>query len=471
MRRILTRVGLLLLAALAVVPGSANAAELDILERLRALPGVTVVAERPALVPGARFFLLQVEQPADHATPAGPRFQQRAALLYRSDTAPTVLMHTGYGLSTYRGATELDGLLGANRLTLEHRFFGTSRPASNDHALLDIRQSAGDSHRVVQTFRPLLTGRWANTGGSKGGMTSVFHRYFYPDDVDATVAYVAPISFGPSDNRYVRFVDTVGDAECRARLATFQRTVLERRERLEPVYFDTFGPVPFAKVGFDRALETAVLELPFVFWQYLPPAACAFVPSPDASDVDVLMFVEGVSPASGYSDGLLDFYGAYFFQAATQLGYPRVDTSYLQEHVRYPQHDVPAVFASAPVTGHYDNPVAHQVASWVWQHGHRMLFINGELDPWSTTPYRVHAKADGYTFTVPGANHGSAAISSLRPEDRAVALERLGTWMNVDLGGSAARLSAASVTGRSASDVLPAYDVSASNPRRMPSDE
>ena len=41
-------------------------------------------------------------------------------------------------------------------------------------------------------------------------MTSVYHRRFYPDDVDATVAYVAPISFGAPDDRYIDFLANVG---------------------------------------------------------------------------------------------------------------------------------------------------------------------------------------------------------------------------------------------------------------------
>ena len=33
-------------------------------------------------------------------------------------------------------------------------------------------------------------------------MTAIYHRRFYPDDVDGTVPYVAPISFGAPDLRY-----------------------------------------------------------------------------------------------------------------------------------------------------------------------------------------------------------------------------------------------------------------------------
>lgn len=121
-----------------------------------------------------------------------------------------VLYSGGYGLSVFPSQYEPTALLGANQLSLEHRFFDFSWPASNDFTLLNIRQAAGDYHRIVQAFKPLYTRRWLTTGGSKGGMAAVYHRYFYPDDVDATVAYVAPNTHGLRDARFVRFLDQVG---------------------------------------------------------------------------------------------------------------------------------------------------------------------------------------------------------------------------------------------------------------------
>jgi hypothetical protein len=47
---------------------------------------------------------------------------------------------------------------------------------------------------MVTALRWAFPGKWINAGESKGGVTSVLHRRFYPCDVEATVAYVAPIS-------------------------------------------------------------------------------------------------------------------------------------------------------------------------------------------------------------------------------------------------------------------------------------
>ncbi|WNG31553.1 hypothetical protein F0U62_16010 [Cystobacter fuscus] len=78
---------------------------------------------------------------------------------------------------------------GAPRSPPPHLLGGASRPASNDLGLLTVQQAAGDYHRVIGAFKPLYSGHWLTTGGSKGGLAAVFHRAFYPDDVDATVAY------------------------------------------------------------------------------------------------------------------------------------------------------------------------------------------------------------------------------------------------------------------------------------------
>ncbi|AFE10024.1 Prolyl tri/tetrapeptidyl aminopeptidase [Corallococcus coralloides DSM 2259] len=195
---------------------------LDIAVRLEAIPGLTV-KENPngVNVPaGYRFFDLNYNQPADHAHPECQRFEQRVTLLHKADTSPMVLYASGYQVATGVGRSEPQQLLSANQLSVEHRFFDSSTPSPADWSHLTIRQSADDFHRLTQALKPIYTGKWVSTGGSKGGETVVFFRRFHPDDVDATVAYVAPIA-KRNDERFVTFQDIVGgDAQraCRERL-------------------------------------------------------------------------------------------------------------------------------------------------------------------------------------------------------------------------------------------------------------
>jgi hypothetical protein len=411
----------------------------DILAKLQSIPGVTVLEERRSPFPGTRFFRLLVEQPADHAKPQGERFGMRVNLLHRSESAPMVLAGGGYGLGNNPSRAEPTALLGANQLTVEHRFFGNSRPASNDWSLLDIRQAAGDYHRIVQLFKPLYSARWLNTGGSKGGMAAVYHRYFYPDDVDVSLPYVAPNTHGLNDVSYEHFVEQVGDADCRARLQDFQQDVLRRREELLPFMY-TLGSTFSVIGGEDRALEFAVVETSYYFWQYGNASFCAFIPAPGAPAEETFGFLDGVVGIGfTYGDADLDAFAAYYYQAATEIGWTRFSTNHLKGLLRYPGGDVPTSYLSIPVPKPFDQDLMLRVGHWVRNSGERMLFIYGGNDPWSARPFEVRERNDSYRFFVPGGNH-SARITQLPAAERDLALRKLFEWMGVSVPATGAAL-------------------------------
>src|SRR5438477_387591 len=70
-------------------------------------------------------------------------------------------------------------------------------------------------HAIVSALSTIYPGAKIAAGESKGGMTAVYYRRFFPDDVTATVAFVAPDMFAVPDTRFDGFFDTVGDASCR----------------------------------------------------------------------------------------------------------------------------------------------------------------------------------------------------------------------------------------------------------------
>lgn len=47
-------------------------------------------------------------------------------------------------------------------------------------------------------------------GISKGGQTTVYHRYFYPEDVEISVPYVAPLNLEKIDPRLEKFLSKLG---------------------------------------------------------------------------------------------------------------------------------------------------------------------------------------------------------------------------------------------------------------------
>jgi hypothetical protein len=407
----------------------------DILLDLQARPGVSGVTEVASSISGTRFFRFHLAQEVDHSAGGGPTFQQLVTLLYRSRTAPVVLATTGYGISQVPSQGEPTRLLSANQITMEHRFFNTSTPSPVDWTKLSISQSAADEHGVVAALKPIFSGKWLNTGGSKGGMTALFHRRFYPMDVDATLAYVAPINLSMEDPRYPPFIDARGTAASRLALEAWQQAVFSKRaEVLALLKADAASQgESFNHLGADRTLEFAVLESPFVLWQYGDAALAALVPPATASAQTLYSYLDQVNQGvvSAWGDSTLDYFQAYYQQCANQLGYPALKTSHLTG-LTYPGQDVPAAYPPAGASKAYDGAVAMQdIQAWINATAEKVILVYGENDPWSAGALDVPAGAGARgvkKFFAPGGNHGSK-LSSLTGPDQAEAYALLSQWL------------------------------------------
>jgi len=417
-----------------------------LLEQLQALPGVTVTELAPR--PDARQFSLLVTQPVDHAQSNGATFQQRVMLRVRGVDRPTALASTGYGLfgSTPRD-NEISFLLAGNAITVEHRYYEGSVPSPADPRYLTIRQAAADHHRVVQLLRPIFTGAWISTGASKGGMTSIYHRRYYPDDVDATVAYVAPQSYTTNDPRYGLFLEQVGSAACRQRIIDTQRMFLDRRAELLPVFeaqAADFGFTYDRVGGLALAFEHGVQEFRFAMWQYLDEEFCAELPTAEDPADLVALYLDFVSgPGFLASDQVLVDFGAYYYQASTQLGSygPLSLESHLGSRLEHPGTYRVERYSTLPIT-RVDPVSVPEVQLWLATRGERIMLVYGENDPWTAGGFLLGRAKDSFRYVVPGGNHG-AAITLLPDAQEAEALATLARWAGVSPLEAAARRSVA----------------------------
>lgn len=408
---------------------------LDIGERLAAIDGL-VVEEWPSEISGYRYFVMNFEQPADHDQPDGPRFTQRATLLHRDEAAPTVMITAGYFIyPEYQDLGEPALLLAGNQLSVEHRFFTPSRPDPADWSTLTIQQAAADHHRISAALRSAIyTGPWVATGGSKSGMASVYFRRFYPDDVDVTIAYVAPQSHGDKDPRYLEFVAQRGDASCRQALYDLRREVLLRRPAMLAAMAEQAEAeeLTYTILNMDQALESAVIEFVFTFWQYQTAELCPQIPLQDASDEDVWLFLDLVVSPKYWSDDWYLGYEPYFWQAATQLGYPAYDELNVEDLLIYPGIDVARSYVQI---GEGKDPTLdlaamQDIAAWLPAEGQQMLFVYGENDPYSAAMFDPGGAAEVLRFVAPDGNHGSG-ILDLADADRGAALAALAAWTGV----------------------------------------
>ena len=404
----------------------------DVVGKLGCIPGLTFRERPDQPLPGYVRYDLTFEQPIDHDRPELGTFPQRAMLMLAAVDRPMVLATSGYNLSSRSRVDELAAMFGANELWYEHRFFVDSIPAAPaDWSKLDIRQAAGDAHRLAAAFHWLFPGRWVNTGVSKGGMTSVSHRRFHPCDVDATVAYVAPISLAAGDSAYNDFLSGVGGAAratCRAELRAFQRRLLQRRAEIVPLITGTFTQLPI-----EQVYEMAVIELAFAMWQYTSPDdpahGCAAIPPDTATPDQMLAFLSyHSSPDMLAGDASLTFYRPYYHQAAGQLGFPAPFEAGLEDLLQYPGTDVAATFLPPGTAPTYDAAVMPEVRDWVTTKGERMMFVYGEFDPWSTRMYEPAAARDSVRYIDPAGSHG-AKLRTLEPADRAAATAKLEGWL------------------------------------------
>ncbi len=405
----------------------------NLLEQLNALPGVTAT-EMPTQAAGFTYYVLQFTQPVDHDHSGGPTFQQEVSLLHRDVAAPMIAQTSGYWDYYLDAPVELTRLLGANQISIEHRFFAASRPSSADWSKLTIQQMAADEHEIITKLRTIYGAAWLTTGGSKGGMTAIYHRRFYPDDVQGTVPYVAPISFGAPDVKYAAFLDTLGPPACRQAVRDIAKEMLQnRRAALEAKATaqaqSTTEPHGYTRVLLRPAVESSIVSIEWAFWQYYGVGFCGSVPATTESDDKLWQFLDLISPVTDNDDVSVARFDAYYYQAYYQLGYPDGGATYLDPYLVFTDADYLMSLPTAQPS--YDGGAAmRDVADWLKQNGSRFLFIYGEWDPWSGGMFELGQATDSLRLVQPQGTHGSR-ITRLADADRNAAFAKLADWTGV----------------------------------------
>jgi PS-10 peptidase S37 len=404
-----------------------------ILDALKAVAGLTV-EEIQSVVPGTRGFRLGLTQPVDHFDTTKGTFQHRAVLTFRDVAKPMILYATGYNIPVSRAfSTELTELFGANQLLIEHRYFAGSTPQPTDWKYLNIKEAAFDQHRYVEALKPIFQAAWLNTGASKGGMTSIYHRRYFPNDVVGTVADVAPQSYGRDDPRYQLFLERVGPLECRKKIVSAQRAMLSRRAELLPLLeqLAATNAETFVQVGgLEKAFEHAVQEYRFAFWQYFGETECPTVPAADAPALDLLAALEntvGVAALAG--DFSFSVFNGYYYQALSQLGTYGPLEIHLRDLLKYPRTYLNDSYSPVKPP-RFDYRAMPEVQAFVGLFGERLMFVYGENDPWTAGQFQVLAAQDSYKYVVPKGTHGSS-ITQLPEPQRSESIATLSRWLGV----------------------------------------
>ncbi|MEO0723345.1 MAG: S28 family serine protease [Bacteroidota bacterium] len=384
----------------------------------------------------AAAYELHIKQPIDHNNPDKGHFYQRAFLSHRGFNRPTVICTEGYTRSRNR-VYELTNLIAGNQIDVEHRYFGSSMPAEKDldYQYLNLEQATADLHHINQLFRQIYSGKWLSTGISKGGQTTIFYRYFYPEDVDVSVPYVAPLNLALEEERIYTFLDTVGTDACRDAIYDVQEIILQNREEVLPKlqWYAKGAGLEFDYLGFEEAFEYSVLEYPFAFWQL--GGRCEEIP-PKSAGVDVAL--DHLLAASGmdlFSDASMEAYASHYYQAGAEMGYYSYETEDFEGLLKaLPMEPNPsAIFMPGKMPKSFDGKLVNAVAEWLPANGDRFIYINGDSDTWSATAVRPTDGIDAVWFFMPGKDHGRARIRNMSSSDRAKLVDALERWLEMEI--------------------------------------
>ncbi|MBV8756725.1 MAG: aminopeptidase [Deltaproteobacteria bacterium] len=413
-------------------PAPDASSDAELLAKLRALPHVADATEMATQTIGYHYIVLHFTQPVDHADPSSPTFLQEVSLIAKDTTSPLIVHTSGYWDYYTDHPVELTVLLAANQISIEHRYFATSRPANPDWSKLTIEQMADDEHVIVSELRTVFTGKALSTGGSKGGMTAIFYRRFFPDDVDGTVPYVAPISFAAPDTRYPPFIDMVGTDTCRQAVRDVATELLKnRRAAMEQRTMDqaTANNFTYTRVLIGPAVESAIDSLEWSFWQYYGITECPNVPALTATDDAMFKWLDKISPVSESDDNEVGLFDAYYYQAYFQLGYPDGGAAYLKPYLMYKDADYANSLPTAQPM--YDGGTAmHDIDNFVEQQGDRFIFVYGEWDPWTAGKFTLGNANDALELIQAQGTHNSH-LTRLATTDRDAAFAKLAAWTGV----------------------------------------
>ncbi len=423
---------LLLLAVASLFICGCGQKTMTLEERLATLPADTIFRIK-ADTTFREAWEIRLRQPVDHRKPRGPHFTQQIFLYYAGADRPVVVETEGYGARG--GRNELASLLDANLIRIEHRYFEESTPEEAGWEYLTTWQAATDHHRIIELFKPVFSGRWATTGISKGGQTVMFHRYYYPEDVDVSVPYVAPLNFGPEDARMKPFLDNVGSEECRQRLFSYQKMMLERFDHFFPMLLSlaeergwTFNRVGGAEVAY----EMTVLEYEFAYWQW-GTIPCDSIPL-TGTDEKLFRHLASVGDFNYFSDQGVVYFEPFFYQAMTEIGYYGYDFEKFGSLLKYASDgEQPEFIFSAPAGPdyEYDYTFGEKVDHFIKNRARNFIFIYGEYDPWSATAADPGDNKSCLVIFREGGSHRSR-IGNLPEDQRQQVMERLWEWMGLN---------------------------------------
>lgn len=371
-------------------------------------------------------------QPLDHRHPEKGSFRQRVIVSHVGFDRPTVIVTEGYGAayalrSQYR--EELSKLLNANMIFVEYRYFLESTPEPKDWQYLTAENSADDLHAITTAFKNIYPGKWIATGISKGGQTTLLYRTFYPDDVDISVPYVAPLCYGVEDGRHEPFLHKVSTPENRKIIEDFQLEALKRKATLLPRFEKYCSEKNYSfRAPIEEIYDYSVLEYSFALWQWGTPISS--IPATTASDDEIFSHLLAISEPGYFTADSPN--ASFFVQAARELGYYGYDVQPFKQYLSIQSSEgylhrlmLPEELKDMP----FDKTLSKKITKFLKKQDPKMIFIYGQNDPWTAAGVTwLKNKKNIHVFIQPNGSH-LARINTLPEAEKAKVMELINEWL------------------------------------------
>ena len=369
---------------------------------------------------------IMITQPIDHNNPDGPKFQEQFFISHKDKSKPVVIELDGYAVNNR--TSELTRLLNCNQIMVEHRYFGESVPKPLDWKYMDFRQAAADDHRIIELLKQFYTGKWISTGISKGGSTVIFHRRFYPDDVDVSVPYVGPVIRSTEDQRFYEFFKNVSTQECRDKVKDFQIMCFKKRDQLYPMFLKNAEDkkLTYSIVGNEKAYEYSILEYSFAYWQF-GDGDCSKIPDSTSSLKEIFEHLSLNGGFNYFDDASITNSYPFFYQCYTNYGYYAYDVEAFKDYLQYADGHVP-FFIPPGVNPVFDPEPMKDISNWVQNEAKNFIFIYGGNDPYFAASVCLNGKTNSIKMVLPGGSHRTR-IHSFGKKDKELIYSKLEEWL------------------------------------------
>lgn len=382
-------------------------------------------------------YVLKMEQQVDWKTADKGTFGERIIVGMKGLDKPTVIVTEGYfadyGLRPdYE--EELSALFDANVVLCEYRYFAESVPQPTNWDYMTVDNSLADYHHVRQALGALFKGKWISTGISKGGQTTMFYRATYPDDVDVSVSYVAPLNRAVEDGRHEKFLaKQVGTKEERKVIQDAMQELMKRKPELMELFkkYNAEHNYHFY-LSEEDIYDYCVLEYPFALWQWGTPVST--IPSLTA---DNQTWFSNMMEVAGpdyfiYPNRFMPF----DVQASRELGYYGYSLKPIKKwtSLKNTKGYLKEIMLPDSLRGYdFDPTLYKRTVKFLKQEDPTHIFIYGEIDPWSAsgvcTWLNCKKKENMRVYVQPRGSH-RARINNMPADMKQEIMERLTKWLS-----------------------------------------